>query len=376
MKNRLITRTLLLLAGMSLTFSITSCSNAFFGDDSGNMIADITTRYDDGSGNTYVTITFTDEEMAPVTFVVPRGISGKDGVSIKNITSKMLSDGKTIELTISYTDSSVENTVISVPVLEGKGVKEVLVDSDEKGNTTIQFTYTDDSKGPVITIPKGKDGNGIASFEVNGPDSDGNTTITVTLDDGTKKEFTVSNGRDGVSVLNITYNDSKSDATHYVLTITYTDDYTEDVTLDRPRSTRWFTGTTTPDNDSTASSQAVEGDFFLNRINGYVYQKMSDGSWTFLFGMKADDSSTGTEVYHTVFFDPGLGKINGNSGILMASVLEGKTMPLANIPTPFYEDHSFMGWYTDVNNVNAGQFTDLTPVFSDLKLYAKYSSNA
>ena len=51
-------------------------------------------------------------------------------------------------------------------------------------------------------------------------------------------------------------------------------------------------------------------------------------------------------------------------------------MPLANIPTPTYEGHSFMGWYTDSNNVNAGQFTDLTPVFSDLKLYAKYGSNA
>ena len=374
MKNRLFKRLLLAVSALSLSYPLASC--AFFDTGEGAQIKEVTPRYDEATGNTIITITFTDEEMEPVTFIVPRGISGKDGVSIKNITSKMLSDRKSIELTISYSDSSVENTVISVPVLEGKGVKEVLVDKDEDGNTTIQFTYTDESKGPVITIPKGKDGNGIASFEVNGPDSDGNTTITVTLDDGTKKEFTVSNGRDGVSVSNITYDDSKSDATHYVLIITYTDGYTEEVTLDRPRSTRWFTGTTTPGNDSAASSQAVEGDFFLNRINGYVYQKMSDGSWTFLFGMKADDSSVGKEVYHTVFFDPGLGKINGNSGILMATALEGKTMPLSNIPTPTYEGHSFMGWYTDLTNVNAGRFTDLTPVFSDLKLYAKYGSNS
>lgn len=374
MKNRLFKRLLVAVSALSLSYPLASC--AFFDDGGGAQIKEVTPRYDEATGNTIITITFTDEEMEPVTFIVPRGISGKDGVSIKNISSKMLSDGKSIELTISYSDSSVENTVISVPVLEGKGVKEVLVDTDEDGNTTIQFTYTDESKGPVITIPKGKDGNGIASFEVNGPDSDGNTTITVTLDDGTKKEFTVSNGRDGVSVSNITYDDKKSDATHYVLTITYTDGYTEEVVLDRPRSTRWFTGTTTPDNDSTASSQAIEGDFFLNRINGYVYQKTSDESWTFLFGMKADGTTTGTEVYHTVFFDPGLGKINGNTGILMASVLEGKTMPLSNIPTPTYEDHTFLGWYTDLSNVNAGQFTDLTPVFSDLKLYAKYGSNA
>ena len=374
MKNRLFKRLLLAVSALSLSYPLASC--AFFDTGEGAQIKEVTPRYDETTGNTIITITFTDEEMEPVTFIVPRGISGKDGVSIKNITSKMLSDGKSIELTISYTDSSVENTVISVPVLEGKGVKEVLVDKDEDGNTTIQFTYTDESKGPVITIPKGKDGNGIANFTVSDPDSKGRMTITVSFTDGTEKTFEIKNGEDGVSVSNITYDDSKSDATHYVLIITYTDGYTEEVTLDRPRSTRWFTGTTTPDNDSTASSQAVEGDFFLNRINGYVYQKMSDGSWTFLFGMKADDSSAGKEVYHTVFFDPGLGKINGNSGILMATALEGKTMPLSNIPTPTYEGHSFMGWYTDLNNVNAGQFTDLTPVFSDLRLYAKYGSNA
>lgn len=374
MKNRLFKRLLLALSALSLSYPLASC--AFFDDGGGAQIKEVTPRYDEATGNTIITITFTDEEMEPVTFIVPRGISGKDGVSIKNITSKMLSDGKSIELTISYSDSSVENTVISVPVLEGKGVKEVLVDKDEDGNTTIQFTYTDESKGPVITIPKGKDGNGIENFTVSDPDSKGRMTITVSFTDGTEKTFEIKNGEDGVSVSNITYDDSKSDATHYVLIITYTDGYTEEVTLDRPRSTRWFTGTTTPGNDSAASSQAVEGDFFLNRINGYVYQKMSDGSWTFLFGMKADDSSVGKEVYHTVFFDPGLGKINGNSGILMVTALEGKTMPLSNIPTPTYEGHSFMGWYTDLTNVNAGRFTDLTPVFSDLKLYAKYGSNA
>ena len=374
MKNRLFKRMLLAVSALSLSYPLASC--AFFDTGEGTQIKDVTPRYDEATGNTIITITFMDDEMDPVTFIVPRGISGKDGVSIKNVTSKMLSDGKSLELTISYSDSSIENTVISVPVLEGKGIKEVLVDSDEAGNTTVQFTYTDGSQGPVITIPKGKDGNGIADFTISEPNEDGIMTIKVTFTDGTEKNFELKNGKDGVSVANITYNDEKSDPTHYVLTIKYTDGYEEDVILDRPRSTRWFTGTTTPDNDSTASSQAVEGDFYLNRINGYVYQKGSDGSWSFLFGMKADESTSGSEVYHTVFFDPGLGKINGNSGILMASVLEGKTLSLANIPTPTYEGHTFLGWYTDINNVNSGKFTDVTPVFSDLQLHAKYGSNA
>ena len=205
MKNRLFKRLLLAVSALSLSYPLASC--AFFDTGEGAQIKEVTPRYDEATGNTIITITFTDEEMEPVTFIVPRGISGKDGVSIKNITSKMLSDGKSIELTISYSDSSVENTVISVPVLEGKGVKEVLVDKDEDGNTTIQFTYTDESKGPVITIPKGKDGNGIENFTVSDPDSKGRMTITVSFTDGTEKTFEIKNGEDGVSVSTITYDD-------------------------------------------------------------------------------------------------------------------------------------------------------------------------
>lgn len=372
MKNRLFKRMMLIVAALTLSSPLTSC--AFFDTGSGTQIKDVITTYDDSTGNTIVTITFTSDDTSPVSFSIPRGISGKDGASIKDVKSRISDDGNSIELTISYTDSSVQNTVISVPVLQGRGVKEVLVDKDEDGNPTIQFVYNDDTKSSVITIPSGKDGNGIESFEVSDPDSTGRMTIVITFTDGTSQSFEVKNGTNGISVMNITYNEEKSDSTHYVLTITYSDGYTEDVTLDRPRSNHWYTGTTEPEKDATASSQAVEGDFYLNRVNGYVYQKENNGNWTFLFGMKADSSSE-EKVYHTVFFDPGLGKINGNSTILMSSILEGKTMDLSAIPTPTYDDHTFLGWYTDLENVNAGKFTDLTPVLSDLKLYAKYEAN-
>jgi len=355
---------------LSMSFSLTSC--AFFDDGSGTEIKSVVPTYDDKSGNTIITITFVDEDIEPVTFLIPRGLSGKDGVSIKEITSKMLPDNKTIELTISYSDPSVENTVLSVPVLEGKGVKEVNVGTDEEGNTTFQFTYTDNTKGPIIQIPKGKDGNGIESFDVSDPDSEGRMTVTVTFTDGNQKSFEIKNGKDGVSVATIEYDAEASDDTHYVLKVTYSDSYTENIVLDRPRSTIWYSGATAPEEDSTASSKAKAGDFYLNRNNGYVYQLGSDGTWTFLFGMKSDGSGS-KEVYHTVFFDPGEGKINDTKGILMSSVLEGHSLPLSSIPLPVYDGHVFEGWYTDTNNVNAGKFTDMVPVYSDLKLYAKYS---
>ncbi len=350
------------------SFLTLASSCAFIDTGSGTTIKNVTTTYDDSTGNTIVVITFTDETMDPVTFIVPRG---KEGVSIEKVTSKMSSDGKSVELTISYTDEKTADTVLSIPVLQGRGVKEVIVDQDENGNPTIKFVYTDGTESSLITIPAGKDGNGIESFEISSPDSNGSMTVLVTFSDGSSKTFTIQNGKDGISVLNITYNEEKSDATHYVLTVTYSDGYKEDIYLDRPHANYWFTGTTTPDNDAKAKENGVEGDFYLNITNGYVYQKQSDGSWTFLFAMKTEDTSK-EEKYYTVLFNPLEGKINGSSNILMANVLEGKTLSLASIPTPSLEGSAFAGWYTDLNNVNSGKFTDMTPVYSNLTLYAKY----
>lgn len=359
---------MMLIAGSALCAfsSLSSCT--FFDTGSGTQIKNVTTTYDDSTGNTIIVITFTDESMDPVSFIVPQG---KEGSSIKNITSKVSEDGKSIELTISYTDSKMADTVISVPVLEGRGIKEVVVDTDKDGNPTIQFVYTDGTKSQVITIPSGKDGVGIDSFSVSDPDSEGKMAITVTFSDGTSKTFTVKNGKDGISVLTIAYNEEKSDSSTYVLTVTYSDGYTEDIYLERPHSNYWYTGTTAPENDSKASSNAVEGDFYLNIANGNVYQMGEDGKWQYLFCMKSDSSSK-DEVYYTVIFNPGEGTINGSSNPIAFNVLEGRSLPLSNIPTPTYESHMFTGWYTDLDNVNSGKFTDLTSVYSNLTLYAKY----
>ena len=207
-------RCLALLLTIGFSLSLSSCTNSFFGGDPSLQIKDVTHVYDEKTGNTIVTITFQDEDTDPVVFVIPRGVSGKDGVSIKDVTSRMTTDGKSIELDISYSDGTIPDTVISVPVLQGKGIKEVNVGKDDNGNTTIQFTYTDGTIGDVITIPKGDDGNGIASFDVLGPDKDGVTDIKVTLTDGTVKEFTVQNGKDGVSVSSVVYDEAKSDSKH------------------------------------------------------------------------------------------------------------------------------------------------------------------
>ena len=86
------------------SFFLTSCSNPFFGGGEGSSISEVTHVYDDKSGNTIVTIRFVDEDLEPVTFVIPRGITGQDGNGIRNIKAEPSMDNKSITLTISFTD--------------------------------------------------------------------------------------------------------------------------------------------------------------------------------------------------------------------------------------------------------------------------------
>ena len=358
------------------SFFLTSCSNPFFGGGEGSSISEVTHVYDDKSGNTIVTIRFVDEDLEPVTFVIPRGITGQDGNGIRNIKAEPSMDNKSITLTISFTDPDKEDFVLEVPVFEGKGVKQVDVGEDENGNTTIQFSYTDNTQGELITIPKGKDGTGIKSITATEPDTFGNITITITLDDEdeTQTTFQIKNG---AGVKTIIVDEEKSTQTEYVLEITYTTGETEYITFDKPRSTRWFYGALDPSSPNFSLSGALEGDFYLNKDNGNVYCLNTIGEWEYLFCMKAD-SSTSNNVYYNVFFDANGGKaiVGGNEAtVWFTSVKEGKTIDLALLQSPVKEGYTFKGWYTDLDNINAGQFTDLTPVTKDLKLYARYEEN-
>lgn len=372
-------RILLTLVG---ALSMSSCS--FFNTSNGLTIASITNSYDQ-AGNIIVTITFEDDETDPVTFVIPKGLAGKDGVSIKDIVSKVTDDGN-LELTISYSDDSVEDTVLTVPIKEGRGIKECEVTTNDDGSVSIQFTYTDGTQSEVISIPKakdgvdGKDGNGIASFVVNGPDKSGKTNVTVTFTDSTMDPvtITITDGKDGVGIDYIELDPSKETDTTYTLVIHFTDGYSDELTINKPHATKWYTGKKNP-NEDTSLTDAKTGDYYLNSDNGKIYILKSDGTWELLFTM-AGTSTVTEKVYYQVVFNPGLGtwvkdsysdNIGKNTNITR-EVEKGTTLDLSRIPTPGLSGYDFAGWYTDVENVNSGKFTDMVPVYSDLTLFAKY----
>ncbi len=375
MKRHHILKKCLLMTNM-LFFSggLVSCNSSFFGNSESVEIKSVTPTYDEKSGNTIITIAFVDEDVSPVTFSIPRGLSGKDGVGIQDVSAKMSDDKKNVELTIKYTDTSVQDNVLTVPYL---GISNVEVSLDEEtGSTDIVFCYTDGTKSQKISIPKGKDGDpgedgiGIKSFVVE--TVDGVTTVTVTFTDSDKMPSQSFIIKDGTSINHIESVES-DDPSKYVLKIVYSDGFSHLVELDKPAdgkdANRWYSGSSNPDENPDVADAAI-GDFYIDHLTGKVYQKEADG-WKFRFGMKSDATTTDKETYY-VYFDPGEGFINGSHAVTSTFVTEGKCVPLSLIPTPTLEGYTFEGWYTDPDNPNSGKFTDMSVVTQELHLQAKY----
>ena len=102
-----------------LSITISSCS-LFGGADEGLMIERVESTMGE-NGSTLVTMYFTDEDVEPLTFEIPRGETGEigpigaTGLGIKEITSRQSEDGLNTILTIIFTSEDVPNQEITVP---------------------------------------------------------------------------------------------------------------------------------------------------------------------------------------------------------------------------------------------------------------------
>lgn len=358
-----------LMIGMSLlsfltVLPLTSCS--LFQED-GYIITDIQSRVDEVSGDVVVMIYTTSEENPLITFTIPKGEEGEDGVSIENIEGKPTADGKSVILTITYVDNALPPTVITVPVIDGKdgrGVKKVLLDYDENGNVVMTVTYTDDTSEPPFIIPKGNDGNGIDHTDVNYNDPEYIIVTIFYTEPG--KDPTIINIPKGVGIASIVYDESRSTDNLYVLMVTYTNGRVSYIEIPRPKSSAWYTGVGSP-----SSTIGKNGDFYLDQSNGYIYQKDNSGNWIFVLGMLG----MGLKEKYDVKFIPTNGAWeDGTTDSLIYKVYYGDFLELDEIPIPVRENYVFSGWFTSLDNPNAGQFTDLTPVLKDMTLYPKWIS--
>lgn len=349
--------TLSLLSLSCLALPLTACDS--FTGGNGLAIADIVTGKTE-NGDTLVVITFEDDANPPISFVIP---SGEDGVGIDKVEGSVVNDVLTI--VIYYTDSNKPVTTISVPIQPGRGIKEVDVDHNISGDVIITFVYTDNTTSGEIVIPKGVDGVGIDS--INTETVDGVTTVTITYSDPNipPEVFKIN---DGKSIKSVEYSSSLSDDENYVLIITYSDDSTSKISFPRPKSTQWYTGTNPP-----SVAVGKPGDFYLDKVTGNVYEKDNNGNWIYVFCMKG----SGSAVSYDVTFNLNGGHwANGSTNDKTYLVDYADYVNLTGVGIPEYEGYDFAGWWTspDASNPNAGHLTDLTPIFKDMVLYARWSN--
>lgn len=352
--------------------SISSCAS-FFGGDDGFVIEKYDTSTDD-DGNILLTFYLTNKELNPIKITIPKGISGDDGVGIESITPNLNQDTGIMELTIKYTDASKNPTVIQIPVIKGEDGTSVNVtcEQDEAGgDLTITFEYSDGTIEGPFTIKKGEDGRGIERIDYKESETVENAfDVFIYYTDGeVVGPLTIKNGKDGAKLVSI---DGIESDDKYVFSLLFDDGSVFEVPFTKPKSNEWLNGTGRPSN-----SLGDNGDFYFDTSNGYIYRKTSD-YWQFIFSMS---ESSEQEIYEVTFNlnggqwryvdseNPSQAKEN-----ITINVNEGDYINLNSNQFQVIKDgYEFKGWWTDsILTPNSGHFTNLTPVFSDLVLYAQW----
>ena len=357
-----------LLLGLAMPFlatSLTSCAGGFFGGDDVVSIDSIETSTDE-EGNTVVTITYTDADLDPVTFTIPKGNDGDKGNGIQSVTQVPDAFGNTV-VTITFTDPKMEPFVTVLK--PGTSITHYETKYDEElGQTTITFYDSNDNPLDPITIydgDTGKQGVGIKDFTYIVNDN-GTTTVTIIFTDSTDEEphtfdFTLPSPV-GISSIEPSHVDGQ-----YVLTLTYTNGQSEVVAFDAPIN--WYSAPSTPN-----VGNPMEGDYFFDTAHGVIYHyenahweevvRFSTDETTYVvsFNLNDDNDATLPTGYTSSY--------TLKRGEYFAST--GKNLPIPtryNSATSSY--YKFVGWSTSpAPGPTNGYFTDLTPVFSDLTLYA------
>ena len=369
---------------------LTACGSFLDMGEEGTSIREISTEELD-SGDLKITIFFTDEERDPVSFVIPKGKDGEDGKpgtpgedgkpgengaqgetgnGIQSIEQKFSEDGSRLILTIHFTDGS-EPKVIEVPVIKGKdgvSISNVATEKDAQGNTVVTISFEgglDDVSFIVPKPEKGETGNGIRSVVVQ-QNEDGSQTLTISYTDAGYEDtvVTIPAPEKGETGAGISYILTSETEDRYVLTFYFTDGRNQSVTFSKPtQPSTWLSGFSSP-----ASDLGSDGDFYLNKSDLTIYQKIG-GTWMLIAQLSASSQT------HTVRFDANGGTFASNTFSTIFEVTHGDTFygnPKYIFPVVTYEEKTFLGWYTSVNqnDPTAGKFTDLTPVYSDMILYA------
>ena len=319
-------------------------------------------------GSVQITISYVDDVKAPDVFVLPKGETGDEGAEgngIASIVPTYDDENRKTVLTVNYTDETTET--FEVPY--GVSIAEIQGPFEDKiaEKLYIQLLYTNGDVSEPIYIEKPKDGVGIKNIETV-DNEDGSKYVIITLTDDRKigeKEtdrIIIPAPERGVGVADITtgYNES---GTQYYLEVTYTDPDMEKDYFWFDRPTAWFSGQGTPD-----SSLGIIGDLYFDTLYSRIYAKTENG-WL-LKTMFTHDLESCIVTFYYNYED------NGQEGAESVTIKKGYHLAGSgyDVPVPTREGYTFAGWYTSRNpNLTvAGGFTDLTVVYNNMSLYARW----
>lgn len=366
-----------IISSLFLFLSLTLSSCSLFGGTSEGLMIDRVESSTSANGSTLVTMYFTDSDVEPLTFEIPKGAVGETGpvgvagLGIKDISATQSSDGLSTILTITFTSDEVPPEKITVPngvsVVESK----LIYDQDTE---QYQFVFTL-SNGETIetnTFDKPKDGIGISDVQYDEKEN-GDIVITITYSDPSMGEngqtvirIPYKNGEDGRGISTILTN--TIDNVFYV-TIFYTDNTSQELDpIPLPQVNKWLSGHGAPNN--SLIEEAIKGDYYFDLDNYIIY--MFDGtSFIEIINLTLDNTVT---KQCTVTFDPNGGYFSTQT-LGRIQVKYGSTIDIASIPHCAKEGFSFAGYYTTPEgpaNPLSGKLTDLTPIYSDITFYAQY----
>lgn len=370
-------RILYFILVLFLCFTVSGCGGSFFEEDV-LEIESITSRVE-ADGTTILKITYTDSTRKPDEFKIPKGASG---VGIKELTADKDEFGKTT-INISFTDETMED--VTFDVKDGVSIKgvEPVVDM-ETGDVFLKVLYSDGTESPAYPLPKGEKGdpgNGILGYTKEDTE-DGGYKFIFHFTESEDVEVLIPGPQKGEDGRGIEQVMSYEEGEFYYLVLKYTDGtFSDPIDFQKPaKPNTWITGTQNP-NIPTEDEKVLKakiGDYLFDTAHQVIYVK-TDYGWD-----KVVSFAQSSEPF-TITFNLN-DKIDGGPEAAMPNDKDGETKfkytVIQNtyfpdngnpIPQPTRTGYIFKGWYTEaIPSVTSGAFTDLTPILSDLTLYAQW----
>lgn len=363
---------LILIFLLLISLCLSGCGGSFFGEDETIIIENITKVDSPENDGFYIVIEYANEDKPNDKFFVPNGIQGETGETgngIKDVDVSIDPITKETTITISFTSEDMEPIIKKIPA--GIAIEGVDKEIDPvTGDTKLYIKYTDGTKSDPIIIPKGETGDkgtGIKDYKVEVDPNTKATKIVINFTDTLEPiEINIpapQKGEEGRGIKGIIAAETND---KYVILVTYTDGQEERCEFSKP--SQWITGSNDPE-----KKEGRNGDYYFDVYHNNIWMK-EEGIWILIVDFN-DDEQTYTVLFNLndslkekAQMPEGYGKsvtikrgeyfgVNGNQ----------------SLPIPFRVGYRFKGWYLTANPTPInGAFTDTTPVFSDLTLYANW----